>query len=596
MLGTRQIVGAGPAFMSSNLLAILAASLAALMAGVLIGRRLGETVGGERRAADTADEAEKLRDEVWELKAAAAARDRAEAASEAKSRFLATVSHEIRTPLNGILGMTDLLASMRLDAEAQSYLAAIRTSGEALGTLIDEILDFSRIEAGRLELDNLPFDLAPLVEGVVELVAPRAQGKGIEIAAHVAPDVPARLVGDSARLRQILINLAGNAVKYTDRGGVGLRVRRGQGGAVLFTVEDTGPGVPAEHRASIFQEFERVDGSATAAHGGAGLGLAISRALAERMGGDLTLARSDATGSTFQLSLPLPAEARPVEAAPSLQGRRALIVAQSPFEAPFLGEQLASVGAAVERAEGEDAAMLALAQRDPPDVVIVDCALGEQASRRIAEAAREAHAGRTLVLVSPFERRTIGRNVLGAFDGWLVKPVRHASLFARISDRLNGVGDQAPAAPDAPHPQPLAGLRILVAEDNDINALIAQRSLERAGAMAERVADGMAAVAEIEDAAAGKRTPFDAVVMDIRMPRLDGLAAARRIRAVQATMDVAPTPLIALTANAAEEDRHAAEAAGFAAFFVKPFDAGELSRTLASLARARPAQSEAVGA
>lgn len=573
--------------MTSILILAIAAACGALLIGLSLGRRMATFDGGaERRARVRVEqETEKLRDEVWELKAASAARDRAEAASEAKSRFLATVSHEIRTPLNGILGMTDLLTSMQLDAEAQSYLAAIRTSGEALATLIDEILDFSRIEAGRLELDAAPFELAPLVEGVVELLAPRAQGKGIEIAAAIAPDTPSRLVGDAARLRQILINLAGNAVKFTDRGGVGLRVARGPDTTIVFTLEDTGPGVAEDRRATIFQEFERGDGSSTSPHGGAGLGLAISRALAERMGGALTLERSDATGSTFQLSLPLQADGEKGKTPVSLEGRRALIVAHSAFEAPFLGERLAAVGARVERAEGEDAAMLSLAQHAAPDIVIVDCALGEHAARRIAEAARAAHAGRTLVLVSPFERRTMGQNVLGAFDGWLVKPVRHSSLLARLADRLGATTDAEPAQTGAADPRPLVGLRVLVAEDNDINALIAQRCLERAGAMSERVADGLAALAEIDDAARGKRTPFDVALLDIRMPRLDGLAAARRIRALQATMNAPLTPLIALTANAAEEDRQAAQAAGFADFFVKPFEAEALVRAVARLAR-----------
>jgi CheY-like chemotaxis protein/anti-sigma regulatory factor (Ser/Thr protein kinase) len=474
---------------------------------------------------------------------------------------------------------------MPLDAEAQSYLAAIRSSGVALTSLIDEILDFSRIEAGKMELETAPFELAPLVEGVIELLAPRAQGKGIEIAAAIAPDVPARVVGDAARLRQILINLAGNAVKFTDAGGVGLRVESHEDGNFVFRVADTGPGVPEERRARIFEEFERGDGSATSAHGGTGLGLAISRALAERMGGALTLEKSDDAGSVFALSLPLKTDGARAATPLSLEGRRALIVASSRFEAPYLGERLAAVGAAVERAEGEDAAMLSLAQKSAPEVVIVDCALGEQAARRIAEAARAAHAGRTLVLVSPFERRTIGQNVLGAFDGWLVKPVRHASLLARISDGL-GVAPPSDAGAAAPA-QSLRGLRVLVAEDNDINALIAQRCLERAGAMAERVADGLAAVAEVEDAANGRRTPFDAILLDIRMPRLDGLAAARRIRTIQATLGVAATPLVALTANAAHEDRKAALDAGFTDFFVKPFEAQALVDSVARLVAVR---------
>ncbi|MFO1169285.1 MAG: ATP-binding protein [Rhodoblastus sp.] len=579
--------------MIETILAAGVAVVAALIAGFTIGRRLAFTESRADRLAIAERECERLRDEVWELKAAAAAGERAEAASEAKSRFLATVSHEIRTPLNGVLGMTDLLSSMPLEAEAQSYLAAIRTSGVALTNLIDEILDFSRIEAGRLDLERAPFEIAPLVEGVIELLAPRAQGKGIEIAAAIAPEVPARVVGDAARLRQILINLAGNAVKFTEAGGVGLRVEAGFGGALVFRVEDTGPGVPEERRSKIFQEFERGDGSASAEHGGAGLGLAISRALADRMAGSLELEKSDGAGSTFVLTLPLEAEPVARKESRSLEGRRALIVAHSKFEAPYLGERLAAVGATVERAEGEDEAMLSLAQKEAPEVVIVDCALGEHAARRIANAARAAHAGRTLVLVSPFERRTIGQNVLGAFDGWLVKPVRHASLLARLNDDLAGVRNvDAAQAQDAirKNRQKLRGLRVLVAEDNDINALIVQRCLERAGAMAERVTDGLAAVSEVEEAAQGRRTPFDAILLDIRMPRLDGLAAAKRIRTLQATLGAPATPLVALTANAAGEDRKAAMEAGFVDFIVKPFEADALIEAIAHACAPRQAQ------
>ena len=562
-----------------------------------------------RAAAAAARESETLRDEIWELKAAAAGRDRAEAASEAKSRFLAAVSHEIRTPLNGVLGMVDLMSDMRLGPEANSYLAAMRTSGVALVTLIDEILDFSRIEAGKLEVDATPFDLAQLVEGVVELLAPRAQGKGVDLACVIAADLPERVIGDPARVRQILLNLAGNAIKFTERGGVGLRVARA-GERVVFRVEDTGPGVPAPRRATIFEEFERADGSATSAHGGTGLGLAISRALAERLGGSVALERSAATGSVFALDLPLkaadpvatgqdsvnptPRDPPPADCAPPCA--RALVVARSPFEAPFLCERLAAAGVAVARADDEHGALAALdhASRQPSaqpsdqasdqpsdqasfDAVIVDCALGETTARAIAAAARAAGVRRTLVLVSPFERRALDRAVFAAFDGWLVKPVRRASLLARLRERespaqaAEGGGGRLGGA--------LAGRRALVAEDNDINALIVMRQLERAGAQVVRVVDGAAALETL----AAADDPFDVTIMDIRMPRCDGLTAARAVRAREAASGAPRAPLIALTANASQDDRRAAEEAGFDRFLVKPFAPDALIAAIGAL-------------
>ena len=230
-----------------------------------------------------------MQDEIWELREQAAARERAEAASEAKSRFLATVSHEFRTPLNGILGMADLLRDTTLDAEQTSFVDSIRSSSASLATLIEEILDFSKIEAGRLELSQDNFDLRMLIEGVVELLAPRAQAKGLEIAARVGADVPVEVIGDAQRLRQVLINLIGNAVKFTASGGAGLRVEKLASGAIGFSVSDTGPGVPADRRAVIFEEFEQAEASGAQRHAGSGLGLAISQRIDGKMGGSIDL-------------------------------------------------------------------------------------------------------------------------------------------------------------------------------------------------------------------------------------------------------------------------------------------------------------------
>jgi PAS domain S-box-containing protein len=510
---------------------------------------------------------------VEAVRALDAALSRAESASVAKSRFLATVSHEMRTPLNGILGMTDLLVGTGLDAEQKTYVEAVRASGKALLGLIDGILDFSRIEAGRLDLAAEPFDAAAVAEGVVELLAPRAQDKGLEIALDVAAEVPPALIGDADRFRQIVLNLAGNAIKFTERGGVGVALSYGREGLVL-AVTDTGPGIPEERLPRLFEEFEQGEDAAANRHEGTGLGLAITRRLATRMGGRIEAQSRLGAGSTFRTILPLPAapEESVATEVPRLAGQRCLIVADSPYQAPYLASALSRHGGAAVIVRGLEEGLDALSAV-AFDAVIADRALGDHAVRRIAEAARSCGVARSIVLLSPFDRRDFGAPGAAGFDGYLVKPVRARSLVERLA-----ATEPVATAPSKPARAPETagnGLRVLLAEDNPINTLLATRALERLGCTVIHAPDGIEAVARFADSG-----PFDLGLIDVRMPRLDGHGVARQIRGLEAG-DAMRLRLVALTANASRADEVEALAAGFDGFLAKPMDLKGLPALLA---------------
>lgn len=519
-----------------------------------------------------------LERDVRALRAAAAAQEKSEAATRAKSRFLAVVSHEMRTPLNGVMGLAQLLGMTRLDAEQTSYVEAIGGSSRALGQLIDDILDFSKIEAGKLELRCERFALEALVESVVELMAPGAMAKGLELASFISPEAPREIMGDPARLRQVLINLVGNAVNYTERGGVGLRLWR-DGEALRIDVFDTGIGVPAGAQDAIFEDFTQVDPSATRRQGGTGLGLAISRRLVGLMGGALFLADTSDKGSTFSLALPAPPPPASAPASRPLEGLCVLVVAESLFEGPYLAQTLEASGASALIAARSDAPAR-LSQQKPFDAVIVDCALGVETIAEIARVAHAACARRLFLLFSPLERRAFGEAALRDFGGWLVKPVRRASLVAR----LLGPRADSQALPRAVEPVPmLGGVNVLVAEDNDINALILLRCLEKLGARAVRARDGAEALAMAMQAMDQGLDAYDLLILDLFMPAVDGREVARRIRDAECRLRVRRTPIVMLTASSQEEDVRAARHAGVDVYLTKPVDLAALGATLEAL-------------
>jgi PAS domain S-box-containing protein len=508
-------------------------------------------------------------------RALAEARDAAEAASRAKSRFLAMVSHEIRTPLNGILGMTDLVLETPLTAEQTAYLNATKTSGGALLALIEDILDFSKIEAGRLELEARPLALMPLVEEIVELLGPRAQEKGIEIACDIDERLPDRVVGDPSRLRQVLLNLAGNAIKFTQSGGVSVIVERGAApNEISFTVRDTGIGIAQEQQARIFLEFEQADEGSGRKFGGSGLGLAISRRIVEAMGGSIAVESTPGEGSTFSFSAPLPGcSATQAFEPPDLSGLSVTIAASRSIAVSMLERRLARWGASVSRAEADLACDVALIDHSSAaETTAALQSIGDTIARRI-------------VLVTPGERHGLLALRAAGATGYLVKPVRAASLAAQLTGMAMADDIVAPKATvqrgDGP-PADGTTLSILVAEDNKINALLACSLLSKLGHRPTVVSDGGEAVAVWTSAHAGE-APYDIVLMDVQMPGTDGLEATRRIRAAEA--GGRRTPIVALTANAFAEDREACLAAGMDDFLVKPLDRDRLASMLGELSK-----------